>query len=126
MSDAWFPPWDIARGQGALRGIGMSFINVIDRSGEHSELEAVEGWRLMEILRDYRVGIDGVCGGACDCATCHVVIDEAWANKLVPPRDDELDKLDELPLIEKTSRLSCQIIWSDELDGLTLTLPQEV
>ncbi|MDB5597118.1 MAG: ferredoxin [Hyphomicrobiales bacterium] len=103
----------------------MSFINVIDRRGEHRALEAVEGWRLMEILRDYRVGIEGVCGGACDCATCHVVIDEAWAGKLVPPRDDELDKLDELPLIEKTSRLSCQIIWSDELDGLTLTLPQE-
>jgi ferredoxin len=104
----------------------MSFINVIDRKGEHCTLEAVEGWRLMEILRDYRIGIEGVCGGACDCATCHVVIDEAWADKLVPPRDDELDKLDELPLIEKTSRLSCQIIWSDELDGLTLTLPQEV
>lgn len=104
----------------------MSFINVIDRMGEHSELEAVEGWRLMEILRDYRVGIEGVCGGACDCATCHVIIDQAWANKLVPARDDELDKLDELPLIEKTSRLSCQIVWSDELDGLTLTLPQEV
>lgn len=104
----------------------MGIVNVIDRQGELRELEAVEGWRLMEILRDYRVGIEGTCGGACDCATCHVVIDEAWAGKLFPPREEELDKLDELPLIEKTSRLSCQIIWSEELDGLSLSLPAEV
>ena len=103
----------------------MGFVHVIDREGQSRSLEAVEGWRLMEILRDYRVGIEGVCGGACDCATCHVVIAPEWAGKLFPPRDDEHDKLDELPLIEPTSRLSCQIIWAEELDGLTLTLPPE-
>ncbi|MEY3553262.1 MAG: hypothetical protein RL735_1610 [Pseudomonadota bacterium] len=103
----------------------MGFVHVIDREGQSRSLEAVEGWRLMEILRDYRVGIEGVCGGACDCATCHVVIAPEWAGKLFPPRDDENDKLDELPLIEPTSRLSCQIIWAEELDGLTLTLPPE-
>lgn len=104
----------------------MGFVHVVDRQGERRTLEAVEGWRLMEILRDYHVGIAGTCGGACDCATCHVVIDPSWATKLFPPREDELDKLDELPLIEPTSRLSCQIIWADELDGLTLILPPEV
>ncbi len=103
----------------------MGFVHVIDREGQSRSLEAVEGWRLMEILRDYRVGIEGVCGGACDCATCHVVIAPEWAGKLFPPRDDENEKLDELPLIEPTSRLSCQIIWAEELDGLTLTLPPE-
>ena len=103
----------------------MGFVHVIDREGQSRSLEAAEGWRLMEILRDYRVGIEGVCGGACDCATCHVVIAPEWAGKLFPPRDDENDKLDELPLIEPTSRLSCQIIWAEELDGLTLTLPPE-
>ena len=103
----------------------MGFVHVIDREGQSRSLEAVEGWRLMEILRDYRVGIEGVCGGACDCATCHVVIAPEWAGKLFPPRDDENDKLDELPLIEPPSRLSCQIIWAEELDGLTLTLPPE-
>ena len=103
----------------------MGFVHVIDREGQSRSLEAVEGWRLMEILRDYRVGIEGVCGGACDCATCHVVFAPEWAGKLFPPRDDENDKLDELPLIEPTSRLSCQIIWAEELDGLTLTLPPE-
>jgi 2Fe-2S ferredoxin len=103
----------------------MGFVHVIDREGQNRSLEAVEGWRLMEILRDYRVGIEGVCGGACDCATCHVVIAPEWAGKLFPPREEENDKLDELPLIEPTSRLSCQIIWAEELDGLTLTLPPE-
>src|SRR4051794_21732900 len=99
----------------------MGFVKLIDRAGQRHDLEAVAGWRLMEILRDYRVGIEGVCGGACDCATSPVITDAAWAEKFYPPREDELDKLDELPLMDPTSRLSCQIIWTEELDGLTLT-----
>ena len=103
-----------------------SILKVTDRAGEIHELDAVEGWRVMEILRDYRMGIEGICGGSLDCASCHVVIDPKWTGKLFPPREDELDKLDELPLIEETSRLSCQILWSHELDGLELTIPKEV
>ncbi len=99
-------------------------IVVIDRAGERHVLDTVEGWRVMEILRDQNTGIEGICGGSCDCATCHVVVDPAWADRLPPARDEELDKLDELPLIEPTSRLSCQIIWSDDLDGLTVTIPE--
>ncbi len=99
-------------------------IVVVDRKGATHVLQTVEGWRLMEILRDQNAGIEGLCGGACDCATCHVVIDPAWAARLPEPREDELFKLDELPLVEPTSRLSCQIIWSDDLDGLTLTIPE--
>ena len=104
----------------------MGVINVIDRSGAAHALEAVEGWRVMEILRDHGVGMDGLCGGACDCATCHVVVDDDWVSRLPEPRTEELDKLDELPVLEAGSRLSCQIIWSEEIDGLSLTLPQEV
>jgi 2Fe-2S ferredoxin len=100
----------------------VAILNVIDRGGHAHRLEAVEGWRVMEILRDYHVGIDGVCGGSCDCATCHVVVAPEWAERLPEPRDEEIDALDTLPLIEPTSRLSCQIIWSDDLDGLSLTL----
>ena len=102
----------------------MSFIHVTDRAGQAHKLEAVEGWRVMEILRDHGVGVEGVCGGACCCASCHVVVRPDWAARLHPPREDEIDKLDELPLIEPTSRLSCQIIWSQELDGLQLVLPE--
>jgi 2Fe-2S ferredoxin len=104
--------------------IAVAVLNVIDRRGRPHQLEAVEGWRVMEILRDYRVGIEGVCGGSCDCATCHVVVAPEWAARLPDPRSEETDALDTLPLIEPTSRLSCQIIWSDELDGLTLTLAE--
>lgn len=102
----------------------MAFLNVIDRTGHPHRLEAVEGWRVMEILRDYKVGIEGVCGGSCDCATCHVVVAADWAGRLPEPRSEEIDALDTLPLIEPTSRLSCQIIWSDDLDGLTVTLAE--
>jgi ferredoxin len=100
----------------------MGIIHVTDRDGSKHELEAVEGWRVMEILRDHNVGVEGICGGACDCATCHVIIAPEWADRLHAARDEEIDKLDELPSLAATSRLSCQIIWSDELDGLTLTL----
>lgn len=102
----------------------MAILNVIDREGRPHRLDTIEGWRVMEILRDYRVGIEGACGGSCDCATCHVVVAPEWAARLPQPRDEEIDALDTLPLIEPTSRLSCQIIWSDELDGLTLTLAE--
>jgi ferredoxin len=101
----------------------MSFIFIKDKNGETRQLEAVEGWRVMEILRDYNTGIEGTCGGGCDCASCHVIIADEWANKLFAARDDELDKLDELAEVYETSRLSCQIIWSPELDGLALTIP---
>ena len=104
----------------------MSFIHVTDHTGTAHLLEAVEGWRVMEILRDHGVGIDGLCGGACSCATCHVIVAPEWAGRLHAPRADEIDKLDDLPLIEATSRLSCQIIWEDALDGLALHLPEAV
>ncbi len=97
----------------------MGYLNVIDRDGHPHRLEAVEGWRVMELLRDYKVGIEGVCGGSCD-----FVVAADWAARLPEPRSDEIDALDTLPLIEPTSRLSCQIIWSDDLDGLTLTLAE--
>lgn len=106
--------------------MSMAVLNVTDRAGVTHALEAVDGWRVMEILRDYGVGVEGTCGGACDCGTCHVIVAPEWAGKLFPPREEELDRLDELPVIEPTSRLSCQIIWEEALDGLTLTLAPEM
>ncbi|CAH1678951.1 2Fe-2S ferredoxin [Hyphomicrobiales bacterium] len=79
-------------------GIVVAILNVIDRQGLSRELEAVEGWRVMEILRDDKVGIEGVCGGSCDCGTCHVIVAQEWAESLPEPRDEEIDALDGLTL----------------------------
>ncbi|RNJ49767.1 2Fe-2S iron-sulfur cluster-binding protein [Methylocystis hirsuta] len=100
-------------------------LHVEDRDGIVHELEAVEGWRLMEILRDHGVGMVNTCGGALACAECHVVLDAESARRVPPPREEEVEKLDELPMLYENSRLSCQIIWSDEMSGLRLKLAQE-
>ncbi len=95
---------------------------VEDRDGAVRAVEPVEGWRLMEILRDYGFGMENACGGALACADCHVLLDRDWMDKVPPAREDELDKLDELPLIFDNSRLACQIFWSNDYDGMRLTI----
>ena len=97
-------------------------IYVTDQTGKKHELDAIEGWRVMEIIRDHGLPIKAECGGACCCATCHVYVDEAWEDKLYPKSDDDMlaESYDE----EDNSRLSCQIIMSEELDGLEVTLAE--
>lgn len=97
-------------------------IIVTDRDGKTHDLEAVEGWRVMEIIRDYGLPIKAECGGCCQCATCHVYVDEEWLGRLSDKREEEEDALDEAFDLEDNSRLSCQIIMSEELDGLKVTL----
>ncbi|MDH5721846.1 MAG: 2Fe-2S iron-sulfur cluster-binding protein [Alphaproteobacteria bacterium] len=97
---------------------------VKDKNGETRELEAVSGWRVMEIIREYRLPIKAECGGACACATCHVYVDKGWLDKLPPKREEEEDMLDEAFDLQDNSRLSCQIIMDEELDGLQVTLAQ--
>ena len=97
-------------------------IIVEDHAGKIHTLEAIEGWRVMEIIRDHGLGIKAECGGACSCATCHVYVDSEWVDKLYPMRGDEEDMLDEAFDVEDNSRLSCQILFSPELDGLKLCL----
>ena len=100
-------------------------IYVTDLNGEEQELEGVEGWRVMEIIRDYGLPIKAECGGACACATCHVYVDEDWLDRLPEKRDEEEDMLDEVMDVQDNSRLSCQIIMSEELDGLKVTLAND-
>ena len=97
-------------------------IFVTDQDGARHELEGIEGWRVMEIIKDYGLPIKAECGGACACATCHVYVGDAWLDRLYPRRDDEEELLDTAPDVQDNSRLSCQIIMSEELDGLELTL----
>lgn len=98
-------------------------IFVTDFDGVEHELEAIEGWRVMEIIRDYGLPIKAECGGACVCGTCHVYVAPEWIGKLYPKTDDEEDRLMEDAVgVEDYSRLSCQILMSDALDGLRVTM----
>lgn len=97
-------------------------IHVTDQSGAEHELEGLEGWRVMEVIRDWGLNIKAECGGAAACATCHVYVDGDWFDKLADPSDDEEDLLYATPDKQPNSRLSCQILCSDALDGLKVTL----
>lgn len=97
-------------------------INVTDQDGVQHRLEALEGFRVMEIIRDWGLNINAECGGACACATCHVYVADEWLGRLHPQEDEEVDMLDAAFMVENNSRLSCQIIMSEDLDGLEVTL----
>ena len=70
------------------------YVNLRMPDGTTHRLEALEGWRVMEVIRDWGLPIKAECGGACACATCHVWVDENWVAKLAPPSDEELEMLD--------------------------------
>lgn len=97
-------------------------IFVTDQDGKEYALDGIDGWRVMEIIRDHGLPIKAECGGCCACGTCHVYVDEAWVDKLYPMRDDEVEALDTAFDVTERSRLSCQILMSEDLDGLRLTL----
>jgi 2Fe-2S ferredoxin len=98
-------------------------IHVTDREGNEYTLEGLDGWRVMEVIRDHGLPIKAECGGACSCATCHVYVDPVWADKLHEKSDEEIDMLDEaFDVNEHTSRLSCQILLNEDLEGLKVTL----
>ncbi len=90
--------------------------------GGYFQPEAASGYRIMELMRMYGLPIKAECGGACVCATCHVRVAQAWQHLLPPPSEEELAKLDEIPGADETSRLCCQLMMTDELDGLELEL----
>ncbi len=96
-----------------------------DREGVVHTLPALDGWRVMEIIRDNGLPIKAECGGALECATCHVYVADAWKDKLVPKTDEEDEKLDEAFMVKRTSRLSCQIIMREDFNGLEVTLAPE-
>jgi ferredoxin, 2Fe-2S len=88
-------------------------------------LEALAGWRVMEVIRDWGLPIKAECGGACACATCHVWVGQDWLAKLVPATKEELEMLDGAFQVDERSRLCCQIIMNEELDGLEIELAPE-
>ncbi len=106
----------------------MSTITVIQTDGSKKDVEAEDGWSLMEILRDVPYGvIEGACGGSMACATCHVYVHPEWAERVSgqdnEKTEEEEDMLDLAFDINDHSRLGCQIRMSKELDGLVVALP---
>ena len=100
-------------------------IKVTDREGKKHELEGDTNSTLMEILRDAGLDIEAACGGCCACATCHVYINDQWLEKISPKDDDEESMLDQAFDVRNSSRLSCQINLSEDLDGIELELAPE-
>lgn len=103
----------------------MAVIHVTDREGSTHALEAKPGQKVMEIIRDAGLPIEAACGGSCACATCHVYVAPEWIDRLAQQDDMEADMLDLADAVRDASRLSCQIEFSEQLDGLTVELAPE-
>ena len=104
----------------------MPKITYIEHGGNEHVVEVSSGLTVMEGARDNNIpGIDADCGGSMACATCHVYVDDKWFEKIPKAEDAENDMIDMAFEPKKNSRLSCQIIVNDELDGLEVTTPEK-
>ena len=102
----------------------MPKITYIDNQGNSKTIEVENGLTVMEgAVQNNISGIDADCGGSMACATCHVYVEEKWLDKLPKADDGEIDMIDMAVEPKKNSRLSCQLIVSDELNGLIVTTP---
>jgi len=102
-------------------------VYAVDRDGREYQLAGRERASLMEILKQGGLSLEALCGGSCLCATCHVYVDPAWLDKLPPPTEYETGTLEnEGEGIQPNSRLTCQIQWQEDLDGIRLTVAPEI
>jgi ferredoxin, 2Fe-2S len=101
----------------------MPKVIFVERDGTRRELEAPVGLSVLEIAHKHEIDLEGACEGSLACSTCHVVVDPEWIELLPDATEDEEDMLDLAFGLTKTSRLGCQIIITEELDGLTVRLP---
>lgn len=95
----------------------------IERDGSRREVEAPLGLSVLEIAHKNDVDIEGACEGSLACSTCHVIVDPDWYELLKEASEDEEDMLDLAFGLTATSRLGCQIVMTEELDGLVVRLP---
>ena len=104
----------------------MARIQFVSADGEAQWIDAAEGRSLMEVALDAGIaGIEGQCGGFLNCATCHVFIDEAWRQRVADAGEEESELLEgTVEPSRPSSRLSCQIVVTKDLDGLRVSLPQ--
>lgn len=101
----------------------MPKMTFIKTDGARAEVDAPVGLSVLEIAHRNDIDLEGACEGSLACSTCHVVIDPEWYDTLPDATEDEEDMLDLAFALTRTSRLGCQIIMTEELDGLTVSLP---
>lgn len=102
----------------------MGKITFIAKDGTRTEVEATPGQSIMQIATTAKVaGIVGECGGTLSCATCHCYVDSPWADKLPAPNDGEKIMVECALDVQENSRLSCQLQYTDELDGIEISMP---
>jgi 2Fe-2S ferredoxin len=102
----------------------MPKMTFIERDGTRREVEAPLGVSVLDVARRHDIDIEGACEGSLACSTCHVIVDSEWYELLKEASEDEEDMLDLAFNLTKTSRLGCQIVITEELDGLTVRLPE--
>ncbi|WP_298171903.1 2Fe-2S iron-sulfur cluster-binding protein [Novosphingobium sp.] len=103
----------------------MVKVTFITAQDQRISAEAAVGTRLLEAGQNVGMPLEGTCEGQMACSTCHVVVAPEWFGKLDPASDDEEDMLDLAAGVTRTSRLSCQIVLTDALDGLEVRVPEE-
>jgi|SRR6478736_5165363 len=103
----------------------MVRVRFIDRDGKVTEAEGAPGTALLDVAQAAGMPLEGTCEGQMACSTCHVVVAQEWFDKLVSAAEDEEDMLDLAAGVTRTSRLSCQIVLSERLDGLEVRIPAE-
>ncbi len=103
----------------------MVKVTFVTENGDRIDAQAAPGTRLLELAQAKGMPLEGTCEGQMACSTCHVIIAKEWFAKLEPASDDEEDMLDLAADVARTSRLSCQILLSDALDGLEVRIPGE-
>ncbi|WP_295491211.1 2Fe-2S iron-sulfur cluster-binding protein [Sphingorhabdus sp. EL138] len=103
----------------------MITVTFINADGESREVQAVDGQSLLDLAQAAGQPLEGTCEGQMACSTCHVIIDKDWFDRLPRAVEDEEDMLDLASGARRTSRLSCQIILTPELDGLLVHVPAE-
>jgi len=98
----------------------MTFVNP---DGTEVDVDAANGLSVLEIAHKNDIDLEGACEGSLACSTCHVIVEDTWFDKLEEPEEEEEDMLDLAFGLQQTSRLGCQIIMSDDLDGLKVHVP---
>jgi ferredoxin, 2Fe-2S len=103
----------------------MPRVTFVTRQGKRRDFDVTPGDTLLEIAWRHDLDMEGACEGSMACSTCHVIVEAQWFDRLPPPSEDEEDMLDLAWGVAPTSRLGCQVVVTDALDGMVVSLPRE-